>query len=506
MSNTKDLVVIGSGLGGLLCGAILSMEGYKVTVLERNKQIGGNLQTFSRDKHIFDSGVHYIGSLDKGQNLFKVFKYLGIIDKLNLQRLDKDVFDKIIFEGDPETYCLAQGYDNFIEKLKIQFPEEEAALKKYTEKVKLICSKFPMYNLREGDYMEKSEYLEISAKSFLESITTNKKLQNVLAGNNSLYAGVADKTPVYVHALISNSYIESSWRIVDGGSAIARLLHKKITENGGRILTRKTVSKIHCENGKAVYVETTDGEKYHGDHFISNIHPVQTLKLTDSESIRQAYRNRISSLENSMSFFIVNVTLKPGKIKYEKSNYYWFRNEDVWSGTEYNESDWPRYFSLFFSANSSTRVYADGITFMTYMRYDEVMPWEKTFNTTAHPGKRGSEYEDFKRKKAEIIFELAEKLFPGFRDAIHQFYVSTPLTFRDYMGTEDGSVYGVMKDVKNPLKTMISPKTKVENLYLAGQNINLHGILGVTLSSLITCSLFTGMTNLLKKINDAQDE
>lgn len=506
MNSTSDIVIIGSGLGGLLCGAILSMEGYQVTVLERNKQIGGNLQTFSRDKHIFDSGVHYIGSLGKGQNLYKVFKYLGIVDQLKLQQMDTDAFDKIQFDGDPETYCLAQGYDNFIEKLKKQFPEEEEALKKYTDKIKLICSKFPMYNLREGDYMEKSEFLEIGAKSFLESITQNKKLQGILAGNNSLYAGVADRTPFYVHALITNSYIESSWRIVDGGSAIARLLQKIINEGGGRVLTRKTVSRIHCENGIALYAETTGGENFYGAHFISNVHPVQTLQITDSDSIRQAYRSRIGSLENSMSFFIVNVTLKPGCIRYEKSNYYWFRNDDVWSGTEYNENDWPRYYSLFFSANGSTGEYADGITLMTYMRYEEVMEWEKTFNTTANPGNRGIEYDAFKRRKAEVIFDLVEKQFPGFKNSILNFYTSTPLTFRDYMGTEDGSVYGVMKDVRNPLKTMISPKTKVENLYLAGQNINLHGIVGVTISSLITCSILTGMSNLLKKINDAQDE
>lgn len=506
MSNTNDIIVIGSGLGGLLCGAVLSMEGYRVTVLERNKQMGGNLQTFSRDKHIFDSGVHYIGSLGKGQNLYKVFKYLGIVDQLKLQQMDPDAFDKILFENDPETYCLAQGYDNFIEKLKHHFPEEEEALKKYTEKIRLICTKFPMYNLREGDYMEKSEFLELGAKSFLESITQNKKLQQILAGNNSLYAGVADRTPFYVHALITNSYIESSWRIVDGGSAIARLLQKKINEGGGRVITRKAVARIHCENGKALYVETTEGEKFHGAHFISNIHPVQTLKITDCDSIRQAYRSRIGSLENSISFFIINVTMKPDSLPYEKSNYYWFKDEDVWSGPEYDESEWPKYYSLFFSANSSTGKYADGITLMTYMRYEDVRQWEDSFNTTAHPGNRGEEYEAFKRQKAEVVFDLVEKRFPGFKNSILNFYTSTPLTFRDYMGTEDGSVYGVMKDVRNPLKTMISPKTKVENLYLAGQNINLHGIVGVTISSLITCSILTGMTNLLKKINDAQDE
>ena len=69
----QEVVIVGSGIGGLICGAILSMNGFHVTVLERNKQIGGNLQTYARDKCIFDSGVHYVGGLDKGKNLYKNF-------------------------------------------------------------------------------------------------------------------------------------------------------------------------------------------------------------------------------------------------------------------------------------------------------------------------------------------------------------------------------------------------------------------------------------------------
>jgi all-trans-retinol 13,14-reductase len=81
-----DILVIGSGMGGLVCADILGKEGYKVCVLEKNQQIGGSLQTYVRDKVIFDSGVHYLGGLEKGQNLYQIFQYLGIMDKLKLQR------------------------------------------------------------------------------------------------------------------------------------------------------------------------------------------------------------------------------------------------------------------------------------------------------------------------------------------------------------------------------------------------------------------------------------
>src|SRR5688572_10805220 len=143
-----DAVIIGSGLGGLACGTILAKEGYKVCILEKNKQIGGTMQTFVRDKVIFDSGVHYVGGLDKGQNLHTLFSYLGIMQKLKLRKMDEDVFDAVVFEGDPTVYKYAQGYENFIKTLVKEFPGEEEAIRKYCNGIRDVCSKFPLYNLR----------------------------------------------------------------------------------------------------------------------------------------------------------------------------------------------------------------------------------------------------------------------------------------------------------------------------------------------------------------------
>ena len=120
---TYDFIIVGSGIGGLVSANILAMEGYSVLVLEKNHQIGGNLQVFSRDQCIFDTGVHYIGGLDKGQNLHQIFKYLGIIDELNIHRLDDHGFDRIIF-SDGREYKHAHGYECFIKSLLVDFPDE----------------------------------------------------------------------------------------------------------------------------------------------------------------------------------------------------------------------------------------------------------------------------------------------------------------------------------------------------------------------------------------------
>jgi all-trans-retinol 13,14-reductase len=126
--------------------------------------------------------------------------------------------------------------------------------------------------------------------------------------------------------------------------------------------------------------------------------------------------------------------------------------------------------------------------------------WEHTFNTVSSENPRGSDYEQFKKIKAEKLIDQVEIRFPGFRQAIDKYYVATPLSARDYIGTDDGTLYGVVKDYREPMRTFISPRTKIPNLYLTGQNLNLHGILGVAFSAIVTCSEILGKDYILDKI------
>lgn len=499
-----DVVIIGSGLGGLASGAVLAREGYNVCVLERNKQIGGTLQTYARNKVIFDSGVHYVGGLDKGQNLHRLFKFMGIMDNLKIQKMDADMVDGIIFNGDPKIYKYAQGYDRFIKNMVIDFPDEEIAIRKYCDRIREACEKFPMYNLRIGNYLEKEGILDVDVQTFIESITSNKKLQNVLLGTNLLYAGIPYKTPFYVHALVINSYIESSWRFVDGGSQIARLLAREITTRGGVIKKRVQVTRLVEENGSLQFAESATGERYHGKLFISNVHPNKTMEMTESSMIKKVFRNRMKNLENSISMFYISIVLKKNTVKYCNSNYYYYGEDNVWCILNYTPENWPNGYALFYSASSSSPEYADGMTLMCYMRYDEVKKWANTFNTATEEGNRGAEYEAFKNEKAERLLDFAEKWIPGLRDMIEKYYVATPLTLRDYVGTDDGSLYGFVKDCNDPMRTFISPRTKIPNLFLTGQNINLHGVLGVTVSAIVTCSEILGREYILNKIADVE--
>ncbi len=505
MKKHYDVVVIGSGLGGLVSAVILAKEGYSVCVLEKNNQYGGNLQTFVRDKTVFDTGIHYIGGLGEGQNLNQYFKYIGIMDGLNLKKMDEDGYDLISFEDNEQEFPHAQGYDNFKKQLIQSFPDEKEAIEKYCKAIVETCDKFPLYNLKsEGKY--DNDVLTINAKEFIDSLTENKVLRSVLAGSNFLYAGLGDKSPFYVHALTVNTFMQSAWRCINGGSQITKQLIKQLKKYNGVAFKYKEVLQLDVVDNRVTTARMKDGLSVSARYFISNIEPKTTLKMAGEDHFRKAFVNRISSLEGGVSAFSLYVVFKPKTFKYLNHNYYHFKHYDeVWTSQDYTEENWPKSFLASMNATKKEDGWAEGMTFITYMKFSDVEIWKDTFNTIADENERGESYEDFKTRKANRFLEEIERKFPGIKDCIKSVHTSTPLSYRDYIGGHNGNMYGYEKDSNNPMKTFIPSKTKLDNLYLTGQSINMHGVLGVTIGAVVTCSEILGKEYLVNKINQNID-
>lgn len=500
-----DTVIIGSGLGGLLCANILALEGQRVCVLEKNEQIGGNLQTFRRDGVVFDTGVHYISALDKGQQLYKIFKYLDIYDRLEIKKLDCNAFDNIMFLHLDEVFSYAMNFEKFIGELTEKFPKEKGVLKQYVKDISKICSMFPMYNLDDKDEYEDESIFSLSIHDYFERLTSNKLLKAVLAGTNILYAGDSKKTPFYVHALMIYSYIQGAWKCKSGGDQIAKLLAKNIKKLDGKIFRNHEVKKIVEQEGKVRYIETTNHKTFYANNFISNIDPFTTLDMTESKLIRNIYKNRIREIPNTISAFTLYIVLNPQSYLYTNKNYYYFEETDVLNAIQHSTSNWPYTYALFEIEDLNNPGFSKGISVMTYMNIRECEEWVNTFNTTKHESSRGEKYEQFKEKKSQLLIDIVSKKFPLLKPCIKSYYSSTPLSYRDYIGNRDGNMYGIAKDYKEPLKNRISPLTKIPNLFFTGANINLHGVLGVSISALVTSSLLIGKKNLLHKINSVHE-
>jgi len=494
-----DIIIAGSGLGGLICGYILSKNGYKVAIFEKNAQLGGCLQTFIRKGLKFDTGMHYIGSMEEGQIMHKFFKYLGLLNDVKISSLNKNGFEVISIGG--EIYKYAVGLENFVETLAQKFPNNRADIQLYVDKIKAIADVSPLYKLQNitSNIFIDTEFVTTSVNDFIASCTDNPKLRNVLAGNLPLYAGVKDKTPVYLLALLNNFYIQSAYRVVGGGDSIVFSLAKSIENFGGKIYKNAEVEEFICDEKRMTKIRLKNGQEFEGQYFISNIHPQVTISKIHSPLLRKVYRNRIENIENTISSFTVFLIFKKNTVKYLDYNFYYYDNEQLWDLENYAPEEFPQNYMYMHQAVEQGEQYAKSAQIIAYMRYDEVKRWE---NTTV--GKRGKDYEDFKREKAELLINKLNEQFIGIKDCISNYYTASPLTYRDYTATVNGSMYGILRDKNYPIQTRISQRTKIPNFFFTGQNINTHGTLGVTIGAITTAAEIVGKERVVEDIMNTE--
>lgn len=494
-----DIVIVGAGLGGLLCAAILAKEGKRVAIIEQNKQLGGCLQTFSIEKKIFDSCVHYIGAASEGQTQYKIFDYVGVMQQLKLQQLDNNCFDEIIFDNDYQHYSQAQGLTNFQQQLLTYFPNQKTALAYYAQTLKEVSDGFPLYTLKNGDAQQKEKLSQWKMNDVLGQIP-DQKLRAVLTGNSLLYAGT-DTTPYYVHALVSKSYVDSAYKFKQGSSQITKLLLQQLRQWGATVYKNEKVEKLLTNNGEATTAVTVSGQEVFGKLFISNVHPSMMFSWLDKDSFKPIYKKRILGLQNSIAAFMINIVLKPKTIPYQNSNVYWNRSCQTLTANNYSQAQWPNNYALYFGADTVHVGYSDTLAILTYMSEAECLQWQHTHNRTAIPSNRDDAYQAFKQQKAEQLLSKVAERYPLIRASIKAYSIATPLTYRDYMGSPDGSMYGIMPNVTGLAQSRVPIRTQIPNLLMVGQNIGLHGVLGVSINAVAVCGEILGLDYLLQKIN-----
>ncbi len=489
--SSKRVVIIGAGLGGLECGYILAKNGMQVTVLEHDRVVGGCLQSFRRGNTLFDTGFHYIGGLEEGQSLYGLFKYFNLLD-LPWHKLDEDCFDEVIIGN--SSFSFANGHDRFCETLTRAFPQEKEGLRLYTQMLKNVGEHLPDTFLPNGAGCKQADnyftgsLFATSAYDFLCDTIHDPLLRKVLSGTSLKMELDRDTLPLYVFAQINNSYIESAWRIEGGGQQMLDCLAEQIHGFGGEVRTNATVTSIIDYGGKAVGVRVNKDEFIEADYVIAAQHPQAVMQLlADSPTIRKVYRRRIASLQNSFGMFTANIQLKSGTNPYENRNIYIHKADaDLWNVRGQSAES----VLVNFYHNE------DALDLLTPLRWETVAQW-----SMMPQGRRGQDYVEYKEQKTEECLQLIEQRLPYLRGAIEKVYTSTPLSYQNYTLTYHGAAFGIKKDYRSPLTTILSPRTPLENLYLTGQNLNLHGVLGVSMTSVLTCAELLGMDTLAEQLD-----
>jgi len=229
-------------------------------------------------------------------------------------------------------------------------------------------------------------------------------------------------------------YRHDIWRLKGGGKTLIDALARD-----QQVLLRKKVTAIEDRT-----VTCADGSSYHGDVVISAIHPLVTLRMV-RDHIRPAYLQRIETLSNGPGAFTVYAKLRPGTIRHLRHSIFVNNDFMIHFGDEVLDG------------------YARSLDIVTFV---EEMPNDR---------------EAFAKK---LIRKTAQRL-PELPESIEKYWTSTPKTWERYTSTPGGSAYGIRK---NSTADFLAPQTPLPWLFLTGQNLGLHGILGTSVSAINTCN------------------
>ena len=490
--NKYDVIIIGSGLGGLECGFILAKNGMKVCVLEQDTQTGGCLRTFKRGNMLFDTGFHYVGGLDEGQPLHRFFQYFGLLD-LPWRRMDEAGFDEVVI-GD-KSWLIASGYERFVETLAQSFPHQRKNLITYAAFMKQVNEHlFDAFSPQKKDDIFTTSLFTRSAYEFLNETIDDPLLRKILAGTSLKMELNADKLPLYVFAQINGSFIQSAWRLQGGGGQIADKLSQQIQAMGGEVRTCSKVTRMTEKAGRLAIVEVNADEQLSAQWVISNAHPAYTLSLVDeTKLIRRIYRKRITSLPNTHGMFTANIRLKPSSLPYQNRNVYIHADyADLW---RFKQDDPLSSILISYYIPEANESFAPAVDLITPMCWSKVEQWKDK-----PPGHRGDDYVAMKTSLTESCIEFVSKYIPELKGSIDRVFTSTPLSYHSYTNTVEGSAYGIQKDYNQPMYTILTPRTPIPNLLLTGQSLNLHGILGVSVTSFFTCAEILG-SEVIENLN-----
>lgn len=499
----RSAIIIGGGIGGLFTGAFLSKNGINVTVLEKNGIIGGGLQCFRRKDKIFETGMHVMGGFEKGGSLAKICNYLGILDTLKIHHIDNNCMDEIRYGKTNEIFRIPSGKDAFVARMSEYFPNEAEGIRLYVDEIYRLTEEVPLFYLKESSdgIVVHSDKFTWSADKLISHYVSDSKLQEILAYLNPLYGGVEGHTPAYIHALINVLYINGASRFVDGSQQLADALRCVITAHGGDVIPDSEVVGIEVVDKMAKSVQTVGGAVYSADWYISSIHPAEMLKLVPQGTFLKGFINRLNDIPVSYSAFSLFIDLKPRKFPYIGHTCYYMEDYGkMWKQDRPDDAHWPCGFMYMTPPDSNQGEYANRLLVHCIMGFDQVRKWENT-----KIGHRGADYDKWKQGCVNKVLDKLDKIFHGFSGMVANVYAASPLTVRDYYHTKEGAIFGYRKDCENLLFSQLPVYTKVKNLLLTGQNINLHGICGVPLTAIYTSEAILGSNVIVKQINDAAE-
>jgi len=292
-----DAIIIGAGIGGLVCGCYLAKKGLKVLIVEQHYKPGGYCSSFEREGCIFDATVHSLSSFRNKGQLRTVYDELELEKYLKILRFDPVNF--IVFPK--HSIKIYNDIKKTLYEFQENFPDETRSLTTFFNYISTANFTDIYVTLKDKTLLE-----------FLKNYFKDSKLISTLC-SVLINAGF----PSYEASALSTFYhykefmFDSGYYPKGGMQRLPDSLAKSFGEIGGRIIFSNAVKKIKVENKKVKSVILKNGEEFISEIIISNCDSYQTFfDFIGKEYISKNKILDLRSLKPTPSALIIYLALK----------------------------------------------------------------------------------------------------------------------------------------------------------------------------------------------------
>lgn len=436
-----DAIVVGSGLGGLACAALLARAGRSVLVAERHDRPGGCAHAFRRGDYLFDSAVHLVGgcaprSPGGGGLPYRLLRAVGAADELHFEPIDP-----IYTAAFPGLELRARsGVDEFVRSHVELFPAERKGLRSLVQECLALQNEMrsaeefasPLEVMRHPRrFPTLLRYRRATLAQVLDDHLADPRAKAVFA-TFWPYLGLPPERVSFLYfATMLLSYVaEGSYYCRGSFQRLAGALGAAVARTGGELLLRSPVARIEVEAGRVGGVTLASGQRVRAPVVVANADLRHVLgELIAREHVPPALQRRVARMTPSISAFVTylatSLDLRGLGATHETFVYDGFDHEATWRATLDGRARW---WTATVPTLADATLAPTGFHVMTL--------------TTLAPWAAPEAWRAQKPAWIERALSLAERRFPGLAESLDFVEGGSPSTMVDYTANSEGALYG----------------------------------------------------------------
>ncbi|HEX5758319.1 MAG TPA: NAD(P)/FAD-dependent oxidoreductase [Thermoanaerobaculia bacterium] len=327
-----DVVVVGSGIGGLIAANLLADGGLKVLLVEQHYMAGGYCSTFRRAGYTFDAATHFYPLLGNPETLTgRLLARLGVTTRW----VKMDPVDVFHFP-DGSRFAVPADFDAYLAALKAEFPHQAGALDDFFAAVREAYFAGLLHYFRGVPLARlgaRGATATWTVMGALDRFFADRKLKLLLTADAPHWGSPPDRTSFMFDSMLRLSYFLGNYYPVGGSQSFADELVLRFEERGGHVLMNTEARRILIERGAAVGVELAtlrgprrENVRVASDVVLSNADLLLTLeRLVGAEHLPPGQVEAVRRLRPTWPCWLTHLGLRgvaAGELE-RVQGYYW---------------------------------------------------------------------------------------------------------------------------------------------------------------------------------------